>query len=131
MKIIKTANYKEAQEHLNYPPSYNEEYWRSKAEMNLSYPFSTLEQRRKVLLDKFVEHAVTEGKTEADEKDVQFANTFLIRELPNDSYGRPQSRDKVLQEAKDKYGIEVIPVTKEELNQMLINNKQGNKNGNV
>lgn len=122
MKIIKTAYYEKlAQEHLKYPPSYNEEYWRSKAEMNLSYPFSTLEQRRKMLLGKFVEHAVKEGKTEADDEDVKFANSLLIRDLPNDSYGRPQSIDKILQEIKNKYGIEVIPITKEELNQMLMN----------
>lgn len=121
MKILKTANYKKiSQEHLKYPPSYSTEYWRSKAEMNLSYPFSTLKQRREMLLNKFKEHAVKEGKREADDADVQFANSLLIRELPNDSYGRPQSRDKVLQEAKDKYGIEVIPITKEELDQMLI-----------
>ncbi len=120
MKIIKSAKYKISQEHLEYPPSYNEEYWRSKAEMNLSYPFTTLQKRREVLLNKFKEHAIGEGKIEADQADIDFANSLLIRELPNDSYGRPQSVEKVLQEAKERYGIEVIPVTKEELDQMLI-----------
>jgi len=119
MKIFKTANYKKAQEHLKYPPSYNEEYGRSRAEMDLSYPFSTLKQRRKILLNKFVEHAIQKGKTEATDEDVEFANSFLIRDLPNDSYGRPRSLEKVLQEKKDRYGIEVIPITKEELNKML------------
>jgi len=125
MKILRTATYKKiSQEHLKYPPSYNEEYWRSKAEMNLSYPFSTLQKRKEMLLNKFKEHAIKEGKIEADENDVQFANSLLIRDLPNDSYGRPQSVEKVLEEAKNRYGIEVIPVTKEELDNMLGQNKE-------
>ena len=66
---------------------------------------------------------VTDERTKSQ---LLFANSWLIRDMPLDNYGRPQSREKVLKEKKERYGIEVIPITKEELDRVLVNDLNNN-----
>jgi len=123
MKIIKTTEYKKAQTNIKEPSRYSEDDQKQKAERGLAYPFNTLKERRDLILNTFKKDAITKGKTEADENDVQIANSRLINENKLiDDYSRPIPIEKLLQEKKVRWGIDCPLITKEELDQTLLTN---------